>query len=312
MPKKKKKRTKDRSRFFQRLEFFFFIPFFKLIPWIPFFICKTLAVTVSFLIFRFAKGRRKITLYNLSVVFPKWNRKKIIHTGKQSTYSFVMTAVESLKYNKVLNSPKALSFIHENFYNFDVFNERVNFFHRESEGCIFIVPHLGNWEFLLHAGTIAGIPLTVPVRNLDNPYLQESLHKIRSNSGQEIISKRGVLLNIRSSLKKGRSVAILADQNVGSLGENIPFFGKNASTTITPAFFSLNLNRAIIPLACCRSVEDEKFILMIGNPIYPSKELSSKRNKIIEMTIKLNEELEKFILQFPDQYLWAHDRWKIK
>ena len=104
MPKKKKKRTKDRSRFFQRLEFFFFIPFFKLIPWIPFFICKTLAVTVSFLIFRFAKGRRKITLYNLSVVFPKWDRKKIIHTGKQSTYSFVMTAVESLKYNKVLNS----------------------------------------------------------------------------------------------------------------------------------------------------------------------------------------------------------------
>ena len=294
------------------MEFFLFIPFLKLIPWIPSFICKTLALSISFMIFRFAKGRRKITLDNLSVVFPKWDRKKIIFTGKQSTLSFVMTAVESLKYNKILNGPKALPFIQENFCNFDVFNERVNFFHRESDGCIFIVPHLGNWEFLLHAGTIAGIPLTVPVRNLDNPYLQKSLHKIRSNSGQEIVSKRGVLLNIRSSLKKGRSVALLADQNVGSSGENIPFFGKNASTTITPAFFALNLNRAIVPLACCRSVEDKKFVLMIGNPIYPSKEVSSRRKEIIEMTIKLNEELEKFILQFPGQYLWAHDRWKIK
>tara|TARA_Y100000590_G_scaffold427663_1_gene538069 strand:- start:283 stop:1221 length:939 start_codon:yes stop_codon:yes gene_type:complete len=312
MPKKKKKRTKDRSRLFQRMEFFLFIPFLKLIPWIPSFICKTMALSISFMIFRFAKGRRKITLDNLSVVFPKWDRKKIIFTGKQSTLSFVMTAVESLKYNKILNGPKALPFIQENFCNFDVFNERVNFFHRESDGCIFIVPHLGNWEFLLHAGTIAGIPLTVPVRNLDNPYLQKSLHKIRSNSGQEIVSKRGVLLNIRSSLKKGRSVALLADQNVGSSGEIIPFFGKNASTTITPAFFALNLNRAIVPLACCRSVEDKKFVLMIGNPIYPSKEVSSRRKEIIEMTIKLNEELEKFILQFPGQYLWAHDRWKIK
>ena len=309
---KKKKRTKDRNKLLQALEFLLFIPFLKLIPWVPFFICKTLSISVSFIIFKFAVKRKKITLDNLSVVFPKWDRKKIICTGKQSTYSFVMTAVESLKYNKVLNSSKALSFIENKFYNFDIFNERVNFFHRESRGCIFIVPHLGNWEFLLHAGTISGIPLTVPVRYLDNPFLQKSLHKIRSRSGQEIISKRGVLLNIRSSLKRGRSVAILADQNVGSLGEKVPFFGKDASTTITPAFFALNLNRVMVPLACCRSVDDGKFMLMIGNPIYPDNEFSSRKKKILEMTKKMNEELEKLILQFPDQYLWSHDRWKIK
>ena len=165
---------------------------------------------------------------------------------------------------------------------------------------------------MLHSGTIAGIPLTIPVRNLDNPYLQKSLYEIRSNSGQEIISKRGVLLNIRSALKKGRSIAILADQNVGSLGENVPFFGKNASTTITPAFFSLNLKRVIVPLACCRAEKEKKFILMIGNPIYPSSKVSSRRKEIIHMTKKINEEIEKFILQFPEQYLWGHDRWRIK
>ena len=311
MPKKKR-RTKDRIKLLQALEFFFFIPFLKLIPWIPFSICKVLALFASFVIFKFAVGRRKIALKNLSIVFPKWDRKKMIYVTKKSTYSFVMTAVESIKYNNVLNSSKSLSFVKKKFCNFDVFNERVNFFHRESNGCIFVVPHLGNWELLLHAGTTAGVPLTVPVRNLDNPYLQKSLYKIRSNSGQEIISKRGVLLNIRSSLKRGRSVAILADQNVGSLGANVSFFGRNASTTITPAFFSLNLNRAIVPLACCRIEEDEKFILMIGRPIYPSTDFSSRRNEIVNMTKKINEELERFILHFPEQYLWIHDRWKIK
>ena len=311
MPKKKR-RTKDRIKFLQAMEFFFFIPFLKFIPWVPFFICKILAFSTSFVIFKFAVGRRKIALKNLSIVFPKWNRKKMIYVGKKSTYSFVMTIVESIKYNQVFNSSKSLSFVKKNFCNFDVFNERVNFYHRESNGCIFVVPHLGNWELLLHAGTTAGIPLTVPVRNLDNAYLQKSLYKIRSNSGQEIISKRGVLLNIRSSLQRGRSVAILADQNVGSLGENVPFFGRNTSTTITPAFFSLKLNRVIVPLACCRIEKGKKFILMVGNPIYPSTDINSRRNEIINMTKKINEELERFILDFPEQYLWLHDRWKIK
>ena len=36
------------------------------------------------------------------------------------------------------------------------------------------------------------------------------------------------------------------------------------------------------------------------------------RECIINMTKKINEELERFILHFPEQYLWIHDRWKIK
>ena len=60
------------------------------------------------------------------------------------------------------------------------------------------------------------------------------------------------------------------------------------------------------------TIGDGKFMLMIGNPIYPDNEFSSRKKKILEMTKKMNEELEKLILQFPEQYLWSHDRWKIK
>ena len=33
---------------------------------------------------------------------------------------------------------------------------------------------------------------------------------------------------------------------------------------------------------------------------------------IIKITQTMNKELEKFIRQYPEQYLWAHKRWRKK
>ena len=82
--------------------------------------------------------------------------------------------------------------------------EKVRAIHEDAGGCVFVVPHLGNWECLAHAGALAGIPLTIPVRPLDNRKLEASLYEMRASSGQEILSKKNAFFHLREALRKGR------------------------------------------------------------------------------------------------------------
>ena len=45
--------------------------------------------------------------------------------------------------------------------------------------------------------------------------------------------------------------------------------------------------------------------------MYVSKPIKVNKNKSLEeISIFLNEILEKMILKNPDQWIWTHDRWK--
>ena len=60
----------------------------------------------------------------------------------------------------------------------------------------------------------------------------------------------------------------------------------------------------IVPVYIERS-EKFHFKLSFFEPLAFDNKLSNK-----EISLKLNEILEKMILKNPDQWIWSHDRWK--
>ena len=104
-------------------------------------------------------------------------------------------------------------------------------------------------------------------------------------------------------IKKNYSVALMIDQRV-SEGDRVNFFGKKAHTTSLPAQLSMKYNLDIIPIFIERDGNDA-FKIDISKPlntsIFKSKE---------ELTLKLNQILEKMILKNPNQWIWTHNRWK--
>ena len=95
----------------------------------------------------------------------------------------------------------------------------------------------------------------------------------------------------------------MIDQRV-SEGIDCKFFGKNALTTTIPAQFVKKFNAKIVPVYIER-IKNNEFKIKFHFPLIFENDAS-----IEKITLKLNQELEKMILNNPEQWIWTHNRWK--
>ena len=120
---------------------------------------------------------------------------------------------------------------------------------------------------------------------------------------EQIKKGRSGLKTCIEYLKKNHSIALMIDQRLGE-GQRVPFFNKEAHTTSLPAQLSSKYNIDIIPVFIEREKND-LFKIIIYKPINTSKFKTKS-----EITLRLNQILEKMIIKNPDQWIWTHDRWK--
>ena len=306
-----RKRSKDKGAFHQWVEYVLLVSFLKLIRVLPYGVCRAVAAVVGEAVFRFAPRRRRIARANLRIAFPELDEAQRLVLARRSCRSFILTCLEGAKFLIRFDPLRAEKTVREIVDGAEEMFERVRAIHERAGGCVFVVPHLGNWECLAHAGALAGVPLTIPVRPLDNRKLEASLYEMRASSGQEILSKKNAFFHLREALRKGRSVAILADQNAGGDGIDAPFFGKPARTTPAPAALAVLYDRPIVLISCLRKGDGRRYEILLSEPIAPDLSAQSAKKEIERLTRAVNEETENFIRRGPEQYLWIHDRWKL-
>ena len=99
----------------------------------------------------------------------------------------------------------------------------------------------------------------------------------------------------------------MVDQRLGE-SERYPFFNKTAHTTTLPAQLSLKFNCEIVPVYLERK-EDNTFEMEIKKPLEFNKTDNFENDKK-NITIKINQIIEKMILRNPEQWIWTHGRWK--
>ena len=176
---------------------------------------------------------------------------------------------------------------------------------KSNEPVIFISGHFNNFELMAMHIEKSGIDLAAIYRPLNNIFLNTIIEKIRKKYICKNQIKKGLsgTKELLSFFKKGTSIALMIDQRV-SQGISVNFFKSKAFTTTIPAQFSKKFNCKIVPVYIER-INDIDFQLTINKPI----EYSSN-NSIEDITLDLNNSLEKMILNKPDQWIWSHNRWK--
>ena len=103
--------------------------------------------------------------------------------------------------------------------------------------------------------------------------------------------------------KNKTSIALMIDQRV-SEGITCDFFEKKAFTTTIPAQFVKKFNAKVIPVYIER-LKNNGFKIKYHDPL-----VFESNTSIENITLKLNQELEKMILNNPEQWIWTHNRWK--
>jgi len=173
------------------------------------------------------------------------------------------------------------------------------------EQVIFVSGHFDNFELMAMHIEKTGINLAAVYRPLNNKFLNPKMESIR----RKFICKKQIKKGIsgtRLLLKEFRSktsIAIMIDQRV-SEGLSCNFFGKKAFTTTIPAQFAKKFNTRIVPIYIER-VLGNNFNIKVFDPIK-----FKKNHSIQDITLHLNQILEKMILKNPDQWIWTHNRWK--
>ena len=178
---------------------------------------------------------------------------------------------------------------------------------KNGHGVIFVISHLGSWEYLAFLPYLRKYPCSVVVRNIRNPYLENWARKNRQRTGLNPIDREKSVRQILTELKNNHLVAILIDQWAGPDGLWQDFFNKPTSTTSIPARLAHKTQAALIPGYCLRMGTGKYKII-----IHPEVPLAPGADWEAETTRQLNRVLEKEILKYPDQWTWAHRRWKPK
>ena len=123
----------------------------------------------------------------------------------------------------------------------------------------------------------------------------------------QIPKGRKGMREIISKVKDGCSVALMVDQRV-SEGPRIPFFNKPAHTTTIPAQLALKYDCKLVAISIER-VKDTNFVMEVHKP-YKFEKTGNDEIDTNNITIKINQEIEKMILNNPKQWFWTHNRWK--
>ena len=129
--------------------------------------------------------------------------------------------------------------------------------------------HYGNWEILGYVLATLGFETTSVARPLDNAYLNEWIMGVRERQGQKIVGKKGATSEVTDVLERGGAVGFIADQNAGSKGIFVDFFGRKASTYKSIGLLAMHYEVPIV-IGYARRVEGQfKFNLGVQDVIYP-------------------------------------------
>ncbi|MBF0319367.1 MAG: lysophospholipid acyltransferase family protein [Nitrospirae bacterium] len=276
---------------------------------LPVSMMRSIAAALGRLLFVFVPKRRRIAVENITAAFPRMSKEEINEIAARSAASFFLTFMEGIKYRSILTAQDPVKIIKETAPELEALFVKAKEIHEKANGCIFVTPHIGNWEFLPYISSAVGIPLVVVVRPLDNPYLEKLIYASRAGSGQLFIAKTNAMFTLQKTLSQGKSIGMLPDQSTAK-GVSIEYFGRTATATPIPAMLAVLYKRPIVVIACCRKWKEQGFTGHVSDPIMPVAGYESEKTEIIRLTQETAHAMEEIITRFPGQYLWMHNRWK--
>jgi len=176
---------------------------------------------------------------------------------------------------------------------------------KNNQKVVFISGHFSNFELMAMEIEKVGINLAAIYRPLNNIFLNFIMEKIRKKYICQNQIKKGIggVKELLKLYKEGYSTALMIDQRV-SEGIKTTFFNEEAFTTTIPAQLVKKFNTPVVPIFIER-FDNIKFKMIVHRPLIFSDNVS-----IENITLKLNQILEKMILKNPEEWIWSHNRWK--
>lgn len=175
---------------------------------------------------------------------------------------------------------------------------------------IVFTAHTGNFELLPIAAATFGLDVTALFRPPNNPYIAKRLFSARhTRSGALVPSHAGAAWNLARALDRGAGVGMLVDQKFKK-GAKTHFFGQDVQTNPLLAKLVRQYGCDVFPARSIR-LPDNRFRLVIE----PAIEIPRTADGSVDVKATaqvLNDKVEEWVREYPGQWQWFHDRWRIR
>lgn len=259
---------------------------------------------VSFLAYRFAGKQKRIALDSLSLAF-----------GKEKT------ALERQEITKECFTFMAKSAVELMFF-FDkplILKKRVGLIGKENldnalsrgRGAILVSAHFGNFPLLLGRLAVEGYPAGGIMKPMHDKGVEKIFLEKRKRFGVKTIysqPREECVNNTIRALRENELVFIPIDQNFGSGGVFVNFFGKKAATAAGPVILAQRTGAALLPCFIVRQADDTHKIIF--EPAINLEEGKDSRETVRVNIQKLTGIIEAYIRKYPAEWGWIHRRWK--
>jgi KDO2-lipid IV(A) lauroyltransferase len=252
------------------------------------------------------RKHRERALRNLRRSFPDMPQRRRERMARRSMQQLVMLGVDVIFTTRLVHIDAWRRYVRLNN-----FHDTLGLLLKKDQGLIMLTGHYGNWEILGYVLATLGFDTTSIARPLDNPYVNEWLLGVREKKGQRIIDKKGATSDITTILGDGGTVCFIADQNAGSKGLFVDFFGRKASTYKSIGLLAMEYDVPVV-VGYARRVNDQ-FLFDVGvqDIIWPA-DWKSQDDPLRYITQRYTKGIEDFVRADPGQYLWVHRRWKTR
>ncbi|WP_298621840.1 lysophospholipid acyltransferase family protein [uncultured Legionella sp.] len=252
--------------------------------------------------------RKQIVLDNIERVFKdRVNGKEKARLAKAFYSHFALTVKELIAMSWI--SPKRLESLID-IRGKEHLLDAVN----QGRGCLMLTGHLGNWELGLLGIAYHLMPLVGPVcvirRPIKQKWLERKVFQRMQRWGIKRIDKSGAILKVHRALKAKETIIFTIDQHAQikkNEGLAVDFFGSKAGTYKSLALIAGSSKAPVVPAVIYR--ENHKHILEFL-PALAWADGEEHEDSIYLNTLRYNQILEQMILQHPEQWWWAHRRWK--
>ncbi len=282
------------------ISFYIFQFFVKIVPD---FLLNAILNFLSWITWTIDKKHRKIIKTNLDFAYgnsiSEEEKKRIEKKCYKNLLYFLSDFVKNQGITKENLSKKIT------FKNKEILENTI----KENKKIILITAHYGNWELVPLSLAAFFAPITGVGRALEGKTLNNILKKNREQFDIKMLDKQGAMKGMIKTLKEGRLLGLLIDQNTAENdGVLIDFFGKKARQTHSTALLARKMNAIIIP-AFITTNDYKNYEITFYDKIEPIKSDNAKSD-IKQMTQLQANIIEKAIRKKPDEWFWFHKRWK--